>query len=176
MGPLVAPLLIQGAGSLLGGLFGRKRSRQEERRQREFRAQLLRIASPQYLLGLQQQLYNQSLASPAFGAARRGVFNASTNMSNRLNSNLAARGLSGSGVGAVASALGGSAMAGQLGQLRTGLYGQTGAQAGQAQSRELEALQALGQPQNFNYGAQAIGGGLGDMSKLLVDYFTPKKS
>lgn len=176
MSPLLAPLLLQGGSTLLSGLLGGARSRQEERRIRAFRAQLMRIASPQYLMGIQNQLYNQAIAGPAFGAARRGVFNAAQGAQNRLQGSLAARGLSGSGVGSIAGALGGSALAGQLGQLRTGLYGQAGMQAGQAQQRELDALQALGPGMKPAYGTQAIAGGLGDMSKFLADYMNPKKS
>ena len=177
MNPMLAGLLLQGGGTLLSSLFGANRSRQEERRMRAFRAQLMRIASPQYLMGLQNQLYNQAIAGPAFGAARRGVFNASQGVQNRLQGSLAARGLSSSGVGSIAGALGGSAMAGQLGQLRTGLYGQAGQQAGQMQERELSNLQSMGAPQQPAYGTQAFAGGLGDISKFLVNYLEkPKES
>jgi hypothetical protein len=162
------PLGISAAGSLISGLLGRGQDRAERKR----RAELMRLASPDHLRMLQNQLYSQYLSGPAFSQARRGAFNASTNMQNRLQSGLAARGLSTSGIGTIAPSLAGSSLANILGQLRTNAYGQSGSQAAGLQAQQLATLGGLGP--SSNYAGQAVAGGLGDLASLLAQLYGKK--
>lgn len=168
MNPLI-PLLLQGGGTILSGLFGRGQDRAERRR----RAEIRRLSSPEHMLGLQNQLYSQYQNSPAFAQARRGLFNANANMGNQLNASLASRGLSQSGIGAIAPTLAGSALAGQLGGLRTAGYNAAGQQAGSLIGNQISALTGMGAEPN--YMGQAIGGGLGDLGQLIALLYGPKK-
>lgn len=164
MNPLIGSLLLQGLGGGIGALFGGRRQRAERKRRRE----LARLASPEYRRMLQTQEYNQALASPAFGETRRQAFNAGSTLSNRLQGSLAARGLSGSGVGALAGPLSQTATSGLLSRARGDLFEQSGQRAREQQMIQLGAFQGMGEEPD--YVGEALGGSLSDIASTLLGY------
>lgn len=114
--PLGVPLASMGVG-LLGGLFNKTAkppSLQE----------LMDQFGTGALTRNTQQMYDFLKTSPQFMDLLNKNAAAGANLSNSLNHNLAARGLTTTGVGSIASALGANATAFNESSLRGGLFGQ----------------------------------------------------
>lgn len=140
-------------GGILGSLFGGQKPPSAN--------DLRRLFGPGALAGDTQQLYQFLSQSPQFRQQlSQNLINAS-GFEHNLRGGLAARGLTTSGVGTIATAAGQSA--GQYGEqaLRGGLFGTAG---DMAQQNLLARLQAFMQSQQMGMqqpsGLQRLGGGL----------------
>lgn len=138
--PMAVPLASMGVG-LLGGLFnkGSKVPSLEE---------LMSQFGPGALTRNTTQIYDFLKNSPQFMDALNKNALAGANLSNSINQNLGARGLTTTGVGSIASSLGANASAFGASALRGGLFGQA-MEAGQNNlSQMLQAyLSTLGMKQ-----------------------------
>lgn len=139
--PLAVPLASMGVG-LLGGLFNKSSkvpSLQE----------LMSQFGPGALAQNTTQLYDFLKSSPQFMDVLNKNAAAGANLSQSLNQNLGARGLTTTGVGSVASSLGANASAFGASALRGGLFGEAGSMAQNNLSQMLQAyLSTLGMKQN----------------------------
>ena len=166
MNPLLLASLFQLGGGLFGGLLGRGQANRQE----AYRHQILRALSPANAMNQTHQFYNQFLGGPAYTSAAQGAYARGNVLQNNLASSLAARGLGTSGIGSIAGPLAQSAAGGYLGQARLGGYEGAQQQAMGAIRNQLAGLQAAG-PQGPNPVMQGLGGGIGDLSSLLSNYF-----
>jgi len=121
---------------------------------------------PNTILQNARRFYDTGLQSPAYSTAQGNIYAGSNAASSQLASSLAERGLTTSGIGALAGATGGGATGFQLGKLNTDFWNNALQQA-----QELSRTQAggiSGLPPERNIGAEMFGGGLDAIGKLLA--------
>jgi hypothetical protein len=164
-GPLALPLLMSFAPAALSKLFG------GEDPQEKLRKQIQGLINPVNQSRLQQQFYQQNLASPAFSQAQSGLIRGSNVTQQKLAQSLGARGLRTSGVGSVVPGLASSALSGQMGQLFTQAH--MGAQQ-QTQQNIQQQIAALTGTQGPSQSAQLFAGGLESFGPFLQAYLGQK--
>jgi hypothetical protein len=113
------PLTILAIASSLGGLFSAFNQGDPTKQLRDL---ILQLSSPGMTLDRAKKLYEGFLGSPAYGAAQKSIIGGSNIAKSSLSSLLAARGLTGSGIGDVSTAVGGSLVGTNLGKLHAGAW------------------------------------------------------
>lgn len=133
LSPLLFPLLLTMAPSLISRLFGGSAADR-------LRKQVQDLTSPQNISRLTNQYYQGVIGSPAYSQAQGTIAAGANQTSNDVAANLAARGIGTTGTGAVLSGLTPSLVGNQTAGLRTSAYNMAGQQAQDTISRQLAAL------------------------------------
>lgn len=143
----------------LGGLFGRQKLPSAQ--------DLQRLFGPAALSGDIQKLYDYLSKSQGFQSQLTQNNLNAQNFQNNLAANLGARGLTTTGVGAIANAAGQSAYATGEQALRGGLFNQAGDLAQQNLLARLQAYQSFQQQQaTMPTGLQSLFGGIANAGGL----------
>lgn len=148
-------MILLGAGGMLAPFMGGDNDREEA----------LKHLDTVNIMKDAQRLYTNYLGSPAYASAKNAILAGTTGGTNRLTASLAQRGLSTSGIGAIAPSLAMSGGALKQGELLSRLW-----------SEALNSAMSLGQSragvatqtQQPNLGANLLGGGMDALSAFLL--------
>jgi hypothetical protein len=157
-----AALAASFAPSLLGGLLGKNDP------QEKLRKQLMALYGPENLTKNTNALYSQFLGSPMFAQGQGAIAAGSNQLQNALSGSLGARGLSTSGIGAIAKPIAGSLAGGQLAGLRAGGFQQAQTGAQNLINQQGQALQGIGA--SPNYTQQLLGNGMNFFGPFLQEW------
>jgi hypothetical protein len=161
IGPLLIAALMSGAPGLLQHLFGKDP-------QKELQKKMMELLAPKNQAAMQNQFYQQNLASPAYAQAQGTIAAGANAGAGQLSRELGARGIGTSGTGAILSSLTPSIVGSQLGQLKTSAYNAGTQQAQQTLQDQLRTLQQTGgQPSATQ---QQFAGGLDAFGPLLQKF------
>lgn len=160
--PFLGKTAASFAPMLLSHLFGGKDPGAD------YRNRVNQILSPQNMSRLTQGYYQSMLGSPAFSLAQRQIGAGNNAAMGRLASNAGMAGVGQSGLGALAASVGPSLAGNAMANLTSGMWGQAGQQAQNAQQQQIAALQGQ-MPVTQNQ--QFAGLGIAQMGPLLQMLF-----
>lgn len=148
----------------MGGLFFKDNSAEKL-------LQLLRSYSdPSVVIGDTNKLFKMMVESPAYSTSLNDILAASSQAQSSTAANLADRGLTTSGIGAVASGVGSSLSGLNIGRLNADVFKQALERAMQLVQMRISGAAGLPAPRNI--GAEIYGAGtnlLGDITKILAN-------
>lgn len=160
MDPLTLMSALFGGGTALAGLLGGGGQDQFD----QLLKRLMALTSPQAIGKDARGFEAQILNSPGFAQAMRGAHTGANRLSQNINQSLAQRGLTTSGVGAVASPLARSAGSFQLGNLRAGASTQA---FDMARAMAMARLQGIQGQMPGQQGRELLGTGVQSIFDLL---------
>lgn len=155
------------APSLLGGIFGRNDPAKERERK------LMELFSQSNINKTTNNFWQQFLNSPAYGQGLGQIAAGTNSLTNSLNRSLGARGLSQSGIGAVASPLASSAAGFKMADFTSAGYAQALQHA--MESLRMQGGALAGAPMAPNYGAELFGAGLSGFGNILEDWLKTQR-
>ena len=162
---LLLPLLMSFGPGILSKLFGGQNPNQK------LREQLLALLNPQQQRYLTDQNYNAILNSPAYSQGQGVIATGANNTANTVASNMAQRGLGGSGTRDVLSGLTPSLVGSQLAGLHTAAYGQAQNQTLEDLKSQIAALTGTSGPSQPQ---QLFATGLEGFTPYLTQYLKAK--